>query len=166
MTMTARFRTAWALAAALAVPVAPRVAAGDETIQGSYRLIKRVLPSGKEVKYPNIVGFMTYTATERNFNIMWKDPKGAPASLSLIATYTLSGGKYCEKPVYWMQNNMGVPGIFYEWPKEKKACAEVATDDASTSFDVPGEPERMRFTREGFVATAKDMWTDTWKRVE
>jgi hypothetical protein len=165
--MTARFRTAWALAAALAMPVAPRVAAGDETIlEGSYRLIKRVLPSGKEVKYPDIVGFMTYTATERNFNIMWKDPKGAPASLSLIATYTLSGGKYCEKPVYWMQNNMGVPGIFYEWPKEKKACAEVATDDASTSFDVPGEPERMRFTREGFVATAKDMWTDTWKRVE
>jgi hypothetical protein len=129
-------------------------------------LVKRVLPSGKEVKYPDIVGFMTYTATERNFNIMWKDPKGAAVSLSLIATYTLSGGKYCEKPVYWMQNNMGVPGIFYDWPKEKKACAEVATDDASTSFDVPGEPERMRFTREGFVATAKDMWTDTWKRVE
>ena len=164
--MKVRLRTAWVLAAALAMPVAPRVAADGAILEGSYRLIKRVLPSGKEVRYPDIVGFMTYTKTERNFNIMWKDGKGAPVSLSLIATYTLSGGKYCEKPVYWMQNNMGMPGISYEWPKEKKACAEVATDDASTSFVMPGEPERMRFTREGFVATAKDMWTDTWRRVD
>jgi hypothetical protein len=65
-----------------------------------------------------------------------------------------------------MQNNMGMPGISYEWPKEKNPCADVASDDASTSFNVPGEPERMRFTREGFVATAKDMWTDTWRRVD
>jgi hypothetical protein len=167
MRMTARLRTVLALAAALTLPIAPRVAAGDETIlEGSYRLVKRVLPNGRKVSYPDIVGFMTYTKTERHFNIMWKDPKGAPVSLSLIATYTLSGGKYCEKPVYWMQNNMGMPGISYEWPKEKRGCAEAATDASSTSFDVPGEPERMRFTREGFVATAKAMWTDTWKRVE
>jgi hypothetical protein len=165
--MTRRLGTAWVLAAALTMPLAPRAAAGDEKIlEGSYRLVKRVLPNGKKVKYPHIVGFMTYTATERSFNIMWKDAKGAPVSLSLISGYTLSGGKYCEKPVYWMQNNMGVPGISYDWPKEKSQCAEVATDATSTSFDVPGEPERMRFTREGFVATAKDMWTDTWKRVE
>ena len=129
-------------------------------------MIKRVLPDGKELTYPDIVGFMTYTTTERNFNIMWKDAKGAHVSLSLIATYTLSGGKYCEKPVYWMQNNMGMPGISYAWPKEKNQCADVASDAAETSFDIPGEPQRMRFTREGFVATAKDMWTDTWTRVE
>jgi hypothetical protein len=156
-----------ALAAALAAAWAPCAVAGKaNALEGSYRLVKRVLPNGKEVKYPHIVGFMTYTATERSFNIMWKDAKGTPVSLSLIAGYTLSGGKYCEKPVYWMQNNMGVPGIFYDWPKEKSQCAEVATDASSTSFDVPGEPERIRFTRDGFVATAKDMWTDTWKRVE
>ena len=152
---------------ALALAFAPRAAAGDEKIlEGSYRLMKRVLPGGKEVRYPDIVGFMTCTKTERNFNVMWKDAKGAPVSLSLIAAYTLSGGKYCEKPVYWMQNNMGMPGISYEWPKEKNQCAAVVSDDSGTSFDMPGEPERMRFTREGFVATAKDMWTDTWKRVE
>ena len=162
-----RLGTACALAAALTLPMAPRVAAGDARIlEGSYRLMKRVLPNGNEVSYPDIVGFMTYTKTERNFNIMWKDAKGAPASLSLIAAYTLSGGKYCEKAIYWMQNNMGMPGISYEWPKEKSRCADVATDASSISFDVPGEPERMRFTREGFVATAKDMWTDTWKRVD
>jgi hypothetical protein len=165
--MTIRRTTAWALAVALTMPLVPRVAAGDEKIlEGSYRLIKRVLPNGKELKYPDIVGSTTYTKTERNFNVMWKDGKGAPVSLSLIATYTLSGGTYCEKPLYWMQNNMGMPGLSYEWPKEKNRCAEVESDAASTSFDVPGEPERMRFTREGFVATAKDMWTDTWKRVE
>ena len=110
--MKVRLGTVWVLAAASAMPLAPRVAAGDEKIvEGSYRLTKRVLPNGKEVKYPDIVGFMTYTKTERNFNIMWKDGKGALVSLSLIATYTLSGGKYCEKPVYWMQNNMGMPHL-------------------------------------------------------
>jgi hypothetical protein len=118
------------------------------------------------VKYPNVVGFMTVTKTERSLNVMWKDPRGAPVSLSLIATYTLGNGKYCEKPVYWMQNNMGMPGLSYESPPEKKQCADVVVDAAGTSFDMPGEPERMLFTREGFVATAKDMWTDTWKRVE
>jgi len=156
-----------ALAAALVVTSAPCAVEGDASVlQGSYRLVKRVLPSGKKLKYPDIVGFMTCTKTERSFTIMWKDPKGAPVSLSLIATYTLSGGKYCEKPVYWMQNNMGMPGLSYEWPPEKKQCADVVTDADGTSFDMPGEPERMRFTPEGFVATAKDMWTDTWKRVD
>jgi hypothetical protein len=156
-----------ALAAALALAPAPCAGDGDASIlQGSYRLVKRVLPSGKKVKSPDIVGFMTCTKTERSFTIMWKDPKGEPVSLSLIATYTLSGGKYCEKPVYWMQNNMGMPGVRYEWPPEKSRCADVVTDADGTSFDMPGEPERMRFTRDGFIATAKDMWTDTWKRVE
>lgn len=159
--------TAWALLAALTVSFAPHAAAGDaNALEGSYRLVKRVLPNGKQVKYPDIAGFMTYTKTERNFNIMWKDGKGAPVSLSLIATYTLSGGKYCEKPVYWMQNNMGLPGLSYDWPPEKKQCADVAVDAASTSFDVPGEPEHVRFTREGFVAHAEGMWTDTWERIE
>ena len=156
-----------AVTVALVLALASSAAAGDEkALEGSYRLMKRVLPDGKELKYPDIVGFMTCTKTERNFNVMWKDGKGAPVSLSLIATYTLSGGKYCEKPVYWMQNNMGMPGLSYTWPPEKSRCAEVVTDADGTSFDVPGEPERMRFTREGFVATAKDMWTDTWKCVE
>jgi hypothetical protein len=156
-----------AVTVALALTIASIASAGGEKIlEGSYRLTKRVLPNGKELGYPDIIGFMTYTATERNFNIMWKDAKGAPVSLSSIATYTLSGGKYCETPVYWMQNNMGMPGLSYQWPPDKSRCAEVVTDADGTSFDVPGEPERMRFTRAGFVATAKDMWTDTWKRVD
>jgi hypothetical protein len=158
---------AFAIAALVATAPATRVAAGDASIlEGSYRLVKRVLPNGKHLKSPNVVGFMTVTKTERSLNVMWTDQKGAPVSLSLIATYTLSGGKYCEKPVYWMQNNMGMPGLSYEWPPEKKKCADVVTDATGTSFDKPGEPERMTFTRDGFVATAKDMWTDTWKRVE
>jgi hypothetical protein len=156
-----------AFAAALAVAFATPAAAGDANVlEGSYRLMKRVLPNGKHVKYPDVVGFMTVTKTERSLTVMWKDPLGAPVSLSLIATYTLSKGKYCEKPVYWMQNNMGMPGLSYEWPQEKNQCAEIVSDADGISFDMPGEPERMRFTREGFVATAKDMWTDTWKRVE
>jgi hypothetical protein len=65
-----------------------------------------------------------------------------------------------------MQNNMGMPGVSYEWPPEKSRCADVVSDAASTSFDMPGEPQRMTFTRDGFVASAKGMWTDTWKRVE
>jgi hypothetical protein len=155
------------LALAAFLTAAPCAAAGEANIlEGSYRLVKRVLPNGKKVKHPDIVGFMTCTKTERSFTIMWKDGTGAPVSLSLIATYTLSKDKYCEKPLYWMQNNMGMPGISYESPPEKKQCADVVTNAFGTSFDMPGEPERMLFTREGFIATAKDMWTDTWKRVE
>jgi hypothetical protein len=158
---------ALAVAAALAAAPGGRLVAGEPiALTGSYRLVKRVLPGGKKVTYPDIVGFTTYTKTERSLTLMWKDPSGAPVSLALIADFTLSKGKYCEKSVYWMQHNMGMPGISYTAPKEKNACAEVASDAESISFDVPGEPERMRFTREGFVAEAKDMWTDTWKRIE
>lgn len=154
------------LAAVTALAVPPLVPVDARGLEGSYRLVKRMLPGGKHVKYPDVVGFMTYTKTERSLTVMWKDPTGAPVSLSVIATYTLSNGKYCEKPVYWMQNNMGLPGLSYTPPPEKKQCADVVSDAAGVSFDMPGEPERMLFTRDGFVATAKDMWTDTWKRVD
>ncbi len=167
MHVSFRMGTAWAMTAVLTVASAPRAAAGDEeALLGSYRLMKRVLTDGKELRFPEIVGFMTYTKTHRNFNLMWKDEKGARASLSLIATYTLAGGKYCERPVYWMQNNVGMPGIEYEWPSEKNRCAEVVSDASGTSFDVPGEPPRMQVTRNGFVASAKNMWTDHWERVD
>ena len=162
-----RRAVASAILAAVTVISVPLAGPDDaKALAGSYRLVKRVLPGGKHVKYPDIVGFMTYTKTERSLTVMWKDAKGAPVSLSLIASYTLSNGKYCEKPVYWMQNNMGLPGLSFEWPPEKNLCADVVSDAAGVSFDMPGEPERMLFTRDGFIATAKDMWTDTWKRVE
>jgi hypothetical protein len=164
-----RFRVCavFAMAVTLAAVSAQGIAAGDaNALEGSYRLVSRVLPNGKHVNDPDIVGFMTVTKTERSLNVMWKDPLGAPVSLSLIATYTFSKGKYCEKPIYWLQNNMGMPGLSYESPPEKKQCADVVSDADGAAFDMPGEPERMVFTREGFTATAKDMWTDTWKRVK
>jgi len=63
--------------------------------------VKRVLPDGKELLPPAIAGLFTMTHGRRNFNVAWTGKDGKPASLSVVAEYTLTGGKYCQKVKFW-----------------------------------------------------------------
>jgi len=158
-----------AVAATLSVAAwlpASLVAAGGPSIEGSYRLTRRVLPDGKEVKAPDVAGFMTYTKKDRNFNVTWLNPDGKRTSLSYIAEYTLSPTKYCEKPIYWMQNNLMAPGIKYDPPAEKAECSDVTMKDGTLSFAIKGEPPVLTVSPTGVVATAKGMFTDYWEKVQ
>jgi hypothetical protein len=159
-----RRATLLAAFAGLGVASTPTVSAGGEkALIGSYTLTKRVAQDGKTVTGPEVVGFMTFTKTHRTVIMKWNGPDGAPVSISFIASYTLSGGKYCESAAYGVQSNLGAPGVSYDTPSETKTCATATSDGSGIAFDVPNEKLRLRVTPDGILATTP-RWTDHWAR--
>jgi len=143
----------------------PAVAAGDEkALVGSYRLTKRVGKDGRELTGPTVIGIMTFTKTHRTVILKWNGPGDEPVSISFIATYTLSGGKYCESVVYGEQSNLGTPGVSYDTPSTSPTCTAASSDASGLAFDVPNEKLRLRVTRAGILATTP-RWTDHWDKV-
>jgi len=166
--MRKRFRRAAAATALFGILVvaAPRIRAGDEkALVGSYRLTKRMAKDGTEVTGPTVIGIMTFTKTHRTVILKWNAPDGEPVSISFIATYTLSGGKYCESVVYGEQSNLGAPGVSYDTPSTSPTCTAALTDASGLAFDVPNEKLRLRVTRAGIHATTP-RWTDHWTKVK
>jgi hypothetical protein len=134
-------------------------------IVGTYELVKRVLPDGKEVLPPAIAGLFTMTHGRRNFNVAWTDKDGKPASLSIISRYTLTGGKYCEKVAFWLMNNVDKPGISTEAPAAAKECSPVTVKDGKVTFQLHGELPVLSFDKDGLTATAAGRFVDHWKKL-
>jgi hypothetical protein len=133
-------------------------------LRGSYELVRRVLPDGKEIVPPAIYGFATWTSTHRNFNVFWKDEAGKPVSVSTVATYTLSDTEYCEHPLFWLQNNLGTPGVSYEVPAAKSRCGSVSKDGVKLKVELPGEPPQLVLDGDSLEAHAEGQFTDYWQR--
>jgi len=95
----------------------------------------------------------------------WKGRDPEPASIALIASYTLSGGKYCESVAYGVNGNLGSPGVTYDTPSAAPSCSAVISDASGLAFDIPGDKLRLRVTRDGIIATTP-RWTDHWERVD
>jgi hypothetical protein len=149
----------------LAAP-APKSAPAGPHIAGTYQLVKRVLPDGKELTAPDVQGMMTFTSKYRNFNVSWKEADGKQVSISYIAEYQLTNDQYCEHPLYWMQSNLGEPGIKYDVPANKSDCSKVTHDGRKFSFQISGEPPVVTFEGETLTAVAKDTFVDHWIRVK
>jgi hypothetical protein len=112
-------------------PAADTNAASPEIV-GTYELVRRLLPDGKEVLPPAVVGLFTMTRGFRNFNVATTGEGGTSASLSLIAEYTLTGGKYCQRVKFWLQNNLGKPGPSNEAPAAANDCSPVTVKDGKS----------------------------------
>ena len=152
--------------AGIAVASVPVVSAGDEkALVGSYALAKRVAPDGKTLTGPDVLGFMTFTKTRRTVIMKWNGSSETPASIALIATYTLSGGQYCESVTYGVEGNLRAPGVAYDTPSAAPVCTAAISDASGLSFDVPAERLRLRVGRDGIIATTP-RWTDHWERVK
>jgi hypothetical protein len=159
--------TALAAAAVLAAVLSGiALAAKEPDLQGNYLLVKRDLPDGSSVAPPKVVGFMTFTRKYRNMNVAWKEKDGKMVSLSYLAEYSVADRKYCETPLYWMQNNLMADGISYTPPGEKNDCSAVTFDAGATVVALKGEPVAIRLAGDDLIATAKGMFVDHWKRVD
>jgi hypothetical protein len=155
-----------AAVAGLALASALAVSAGDEkALIGSYALAKRVAPDGKTLTGPEVMGFMTFTKTHRTVIMKWNGSSPTPTSIALIATYTLSGGKYCESVSYGVEGNLRAPGVAYDTPSDTPVCTAAISDASGLAFDVPGDNLRLRVTRDGIIATTP-RWTDHWAKVK
>ena len=160
-------RTAFfvALAGLVLVASPPSSAGREKALVGSYTLVKRVTKDGKTLEGPEILGFMTFTRTHRTVIMKWNGGSENPTSIALIATYTLSGEKYCESEIYGVEGNLRAPGVAYDTPSEAKTCTAAISDASGLSFDVPNEPLRFRVGRDGIISTTP-RWTDYWERVK
>jgi hypothetical protein len=163
-----RMQVRLVVAALLAVGgVAPAARAADAVgIAGTYRLVKRILPDGTVLLPPAVVGFETYGKGYRNFFVKWSQPDGTPVSLSVLSRYELTPTRYCEHPVAWVQNNLGKPGISYQWPVEKEQCSDVKAEGGKLTFALKGEPVVATFDAHALTATAAGMFTDVWERLK
>lgn len=165
-----RVRISIAICAAamlIAAAFTPTVLA-DEDVDGSYKLVQRVLPDGKKLRAPDVVGFITFMDGYRNFNVSWLDEKGERASIAMVAEYRAVRGEYCERVLYWMQNNVNEPGVSYTPPLEKKNCSKMKESEKTghPTFEVNGEEVVLEFNDEGFTATAEGKFVDHWERID
>lgn len=166
MRTRSRGLTVAALVVGCAIASVSTVFAGDaKGLVGSYALTKRVAKDGTTLTGPEVLGMMTFTKTRRTVIMKWNGSSEAPVSIALIATYTLSGGKYCESVIYGVEGNLRAPGVAYDTPSAAPACTTANSDASGLSFDVPSEPIRLRVGRDGIISTTR-RWTDYWERVK
>jgi hypothetical protein len=106
---------------------------------------------------------MTFSKTTRTVIMKWPNGDGTTASVAVIASYTLSGGTYCETEEYGMQSNLGAPGVAYDKPATSPSCTAAISDATGLSFEIPGEKLRLQITRDGIRVTTPTH-TDRWER--
>lgn len=154
-----------ALAGLVLMASPPAFAGREKALVGSYKLVKRVTKDGKTLEGPEILGFMTFTKTHRAIIMKWNGGSESPTSIALIATYTLSGEKYCETEIYGVEGNLRAPGVAYDTLPTGPTCTAAISDASGLSFDVPNENLRFRVGRDGIISTTP-RWTDYWERVK
>lgn len=143
----------------------PATAGREKALVGSYKLAKRVMKDGTTVTGPEVLGFITFTKTHRTVIMKWNGSSENPTSIALIATYTLSGEKYCETEIYGVEGNLRAPGVAYDTLPTEPTCTAAISDASGLSFDVPNEKLRFRVGRDGIISTTP-RWTDYWERVK
>lgn len=74
-------------------------------IEGTYKLVSRMLPDGTMKKPPDVMGLFTYTKSYRNFNVIVKDANGKFNSYSVVSTYKLSATEYSETILFSISND-------------------------------------------------------------
>lgn len=135
------------------------------SIDGTYQLVRRVLPNGKQVRPPDVMAIYTLSHGQFSLNLFFKNPDGALASESTIGRYTFSGAEYCEWIAYTTRNNLDRPGVTNAPPKVAQHCAPVALKNGRYEFSPPGEGVTMSVGAEGFDAKIDGGGVDYWTKV-
>ncbi len=134
------------------------------SIRGSYMLEYRMLPDGKKVVAPDVIGMMTFTESSRNLNVFWT-AGGKTNSISLIAKYTLTDKAYTESSIYYAADFDG-KGMTYETAASQGTSA-VTSNGGKTQFQFPlhGEPSG-EFDKHSLTATKAGAFVDYWKKID
>jgi hypothetical protein len=161
--------SAFCIALGLVLLSLPAPQAGADTvpsIAGNYRLVKRVLPDGTEMKSPDIVGFITWSKEYRSLNVLWEKPDGKSFTISLVSKYVLTPTEYTETNSYMLQNDEGGTGVKLD-RTGAKASSPVKAASGTIEFQMPlfGEPA-IRFEGNTFTATRKGEFVDHWEKVD
>jgi hypothetical protein len=142
------------------------LSAQNVNIEGTYRLVTRVLSDGTRLKAPDIMGLMTFTKTHRNFNIVWKDKDGKHFSYSLASTYKLTGSEYTETVLFSIMNDeISGKGLTYVM-SEDSATVPVEATGNKIMIKMPFDPVTIVFEDNRIVGTSEGQFTDYWEKIE
>ncbi len=134
-------------------------------IEGTYRLVLRKLPDGTRLKSPDVMGLMTFTKTNRNFNVVYKDKNGKHFSYSLVSTYKLTDKDYSETVIFSVMNDeIGGKGLSYQM-EEQSSTVPVKEADGKLEIKMPFDPVTVTFNGDRMTASS-DQFTDYWEKVK
>jgi hypothetical protein len=134
------------------------------SIDGTYELVRRVLPNGAELRPPDVMALYTLSHGQFSLNLFFKNSDGTLASESTIGRYTFSRGKYCEWIAYTTRNNLDRPGVTNTAPVLAEHCTAVTLKNGRYEFSPPGEGVAMSVGAEGFDAKIDGGGTDYWTK--
>ena len=161
-------RQCWALPGILVVMTllfALSASAQTPSIEGTYQLVSRTLPTGTALKPPDIMGLFTYTKTHRNFNIVIKDATGKFYSYSLVSTYKLTPAEYSETRLFSILNDqVGGKDIVYDL-SGKTQSVPVKIEGGRIEFKPPFDPPVLVFEGNKMTATLEGGFVDVWEKV-
>lgn len=157
------------LAAAALTAITPASAAlpnaGPQSIDGTYELVKHVMPNGRVVRPPLWTAIYTMRKGRFSLNLFFKNTDGTLASESTIGRYTFTRKRYCEWITWTTRNNLDHPGATNEAPSIKDPCAPVTAKGARVEFAPPGENVVMTVSADGFVAKIDGGGVDYWRKI-
>lgn len=156
-----------AVAAVSSVALSQAIAAPKQaaSIDGTYELVRRVLPNGTVLRPPDVMALYTLSRGRFSLNLFFKNPDGTLASESSIGRYSFDRERYCEWISYTTRNNLDQPGVTNTAPALAQHCAAVAVRRRRYEFSPPGEGVAMRVGHEGFEAKIEGGGTDYWTKV-
>jgi hypothetical protein len=146
----------------LALAGAP-VHAGD--IEGTWRLVKRVLPDGTVIAPPAVQGVGTAINGLRHLNVFWQTPDGKSASVGLISKYRLTANTYTETLLASSfddgSGNPAVRGVAGE-----TRSMPVTREGGRVSYQLPFDPPKVVFEGDRLTATLDGAFVDHWERMK
>lgn len=135
------------------------------SIDGTYELVRHVMPNGAVVRPPLWTAIYTLHRGRFSLNLFFKNPDGSLASESTIGRYSFSSKRYCEWISYTTRNNLDGPGVTNAAPAPADHCAPVATKGGRFQFSPPGEGVVMTVGTGGFTAKIDGGGVDYWAKV-
>lgn len=139
---------------------------GQQSLDGTYELVQRVMQDGTILKPPAITGLLMYANGYRNFNLMWTGPDGQEYSISKVAKFTFDGHNYTEKNVAYFQNlPEEAGGMMYDLSATSgKAVVKHIDTGFVIQFPLHDEP-LVTFSRFGIDAEREGDFHDFWQKL-
>jgi hypothetical protein len=141
----------------------PPAHAGD--IEGTWRLVKRVLPDGTVITPPAVQGMGTAVKGMRHLNVFWQTPDGNPGSYGLISKYRLTANTYSET-VLASAFDDGSGGPILRGVAGETRNAPVTREGGRVSYQLPFDPPKVVYDGDQLTAILEGAFVDHWERVK
>jgi hypothetical protein len=133
-------------------------------IDGTWRLVKRVLPNGAVQVPPTVIGMGTASNGMRHLNVFWQTPDGKPASFGLVSRYQLTADRYVETMLASVYDDGSGKPVVYGLSGETKS-SPVERQGGRIAYKLPFDPPSVVYDGDRLTATLEGQFVDHWERL-